>query len=296
MLGRAGAVSANRPVTTRPRDAVAGVHSVGTRSAAVRRTDCGTASSTGSASFEGGATASSRARAFASVAASAGTGPSARCTNRLEGVDADEHHLDQRRCEAEGLRAHGSQQVLDPVGEAADDGATDGVGRSLQGVDRAEERGDVFVVSPLALQGEQRRPRQLEMLVGLGDEVRDDIGVLDEESLELTNPRVTVDDRGGVRRRVPSSGRVPSGRGRVGGGSDRGGVPGHGRGEGGPVLLPGGSDRVERGPQARDEIGQRAEGVPALSRGRRGEPLDDLLHHRGHRRDTGKPVQAGGAA
>jgi hypothetical protein len=92
--------------------------------------------------------------------------------------------------------------------------------------------------------------------MSLGNEVGDDIRVLDEEPLQLSNAGIAVDAARRIRLGVASRGRAIVRHGRVGRGRDRAGMTGHGRGQSGPILLARGADRVEGGAQAGDEIGQ----------------------------------------
>ena len=117
-----------------------------------------------------------------------------------------------------------------PMRRAADD-----VGGALEGVDGAEERGQLGLARALAARGRAARPpwsRDARPPRGRSTERPRRLG---EESARGHDARVTRRWRGGAAGAAPSR---PGATGRVARGGDRDGVPSMADGECGPVLRP----------------------------------------------------------
>ncbi|RIH78378.1 hypothetical protein Mterra_03673 [Calidithermus terrae] len=192
--------------------------------------------------------------------------------------------------------AHEHQQVLELVRELADGGAADGVGRPLDGVQRAEERGHVAFP---ALPGQvlQRVLGGVEVLEHLGGEELPDVGVLAEELVQLLAQAGAV---GGVLRRlalahlgVGVAGGVHHpglgvGEGQV---AQQGGGPQPAEVEPHVALLPLLGDAVERVADAGRGQPHEAGELVLLLRGEPGRALEEALEQPGEAGELGEVVQ-----
>ena len=233
-----------------------------------------------------------------------GRGNPGRAEEEAEDIHAREDAFDDRWGQSETPLAHRLQHVLDAVCEITHGRASDGIGRALEGVHGAEEcrhfvrqTGRLACGSPFhaigrgrLLEDEEGAGHGVEMLGRLGSEIGHRVRVLGEESVEVPEHAV---DHTLVRARVSR----PLRSGRGGQGRRTREVLGVARvklGDDLRVLAAVRPDRIEHALDDAHHVAKGLGGSGAPAGRGRGQRLQDLFHHEGHRGDRGIAVESRG--